>query len=86
MGSQKTQERLLKLVKLLSEHQKGLTLAELAKKLKISDRTVRRDLAVIARAGLTFKERTGPHGVKYRSLESKEKVSSLFPEKRKSKS
>lgn len=59
-----------RLLRLLSEASTGLALDALAEKLRVSDRTVHRDLAVLRTAGLPIYEVVGKHGAKTWRLET----------------
>ena len=54
---------------LLCSHEQGLTVAELAAELGVTERTVKRDLAVLRSVEIPVVETTGPHGKKWFRVE-----------------
>ena len=61
--------RLWKLIDVLKKSKNGMTIEDLAKQLGVDDRTVRRDLTMIKKMGLSIKVTTEAHGRKLWRIE-----------------
>lgn len=57
------------LIRALSTRPEGVTVRQLSDDSQVSEKTIRRDLQVLARAGFPLREKTGPHGTKYWKVE-----------------
>ncbi len=63
----KPEQRLVRqwlLIRALSTRPEGVSVQQLSRESQVSEKTIRRDLQVLARAGFPLAEQTGPHGKK----------------------
>lgn len=65
LKEQSTLERQWAFIRILGSSPKGVTVQELAMGANVSERTVKRDLSLLKRAGFPFEETAGEHNLKY---------------------
>lgn len=77
MGQVDPLNRLLLLLRSLSNRSEGSTLRQLADEFGVHTRTVRRDITMLQKVGFTVVEKVGPRGLKTWHVETNEGLSTL---------